>query len=174
MLKKKTQPILVRVLKAYQTFFLLETLLTAYTVKQTFLQINLLVACRYKARPNSATMDWCTKIEKRSASHIMSSFFYMIALFISPHNKHKGKGMWFDSDSSHLWAGALCDDPIKKQLCSRLMFGWNTYFKQERQAFPFSPTLKSVMQLLKLLVGNNTQAHNQGSQWFCGWVRERV
>ena len=57
MLKKKQQPILVRVLKAYQTFFLLETLLTAYIVKQTFLQINLLVPCRYKARPNSATMD---------------------------------------------------------------------------------------------------------------------
>ena len=98
----------------------------------------------------------------------------MIGLFVSPHKKHKGKGTWFDSVSSHLWRGALCDDTIKKQLCSGLMLGWNTYFKQEKQAFPFSRTLKSVVQLLKLPVGNNKQAHNQGSQWFCGWVKERV
>ena len=172
--KKKTTTNSGKSLVGLSNLFFTWNFVNCLHCKQTFLQINLLVACRYKACPNSATMDWCTKIEKRPASHIMSSFFYMIALFISPHNKHKGKGMWFDSDSSHLWAGALCDDPIKKQLCSRLMFGWHTYFKQEKQAFPFSPTLKSVMQLLKLPVGNNKQAHNQGSQWFCGWVRERV
>ena len=127
-------------------------------------------------KPVQIQRQWidASKIEKCPASHIMSSFFYMIGLFFSPHNKHKGKVTWFDSDSSHLWGGVLCDDTIKKQLCSRLMFGWNTYFKQEKQAFPFSPTLKSVVQLLKLTVGNNKQAHNQGSQWFCGWMKERV
>ena len=60
--RKKNQPILVRVLSAYQTFFAWNFV---NRLKQTFLQINPFVACRHRARTTSATIDWFVEIERR-------------------------------------------------------------------------------------------------------------
>ena len=55
--KKRKQHFPGKSLVGLSNLFSLETLLTAYIVKETFLQINHLVAWRHRARPNSATID---------------------------------------------------------------------------------------------------------------------
>ena len=53
---KKNQPILVRVLQAYQTFFFhLEFCLP---LKTNFSANNLFVACRHRGHQNSTMIDW--------------------------------------------------------------------------------------------------------------------
>ena len=114
-----------------------------------------------------------SKIEKRPVSHIMSNFFYIIGLFVSPHNKHKGKGMWFDSDSSHLWE-ERCVTTLLKNSCEQINVWLKHILQTKKGSLPFLPNPKKYRAAAQILVGNNKQAHNQGSKWFCGWVKERV
>ena len=70
---------------------------TFFHLKQTFLQINLFLAWKHRARLNSATIDWC--VENWEACSLPSALrltYCQISytwLACSLDHKHKGKGM---------------------------------------------------------------------------------
>ena len=90
---RKNQPILVRVLQAYQTFFFL-TWNFVNRLNQTFLQITFsLLADTGPIKFQRQLID-LSKTEKcvcsqRPAAHILSSFLYMIGLFIRPQTQRE-------------------------------------------------------------------------------------
>ena len=89
---KKNQPILVRVLQAYQTFFFTGNFVNR--LKQTFLQTTFsLLADTEPIKIQRRLID-LSKTEKcvrsqRPAAHVLSSFLYMIGLFVRPQTQRE-------------------------------------------------------------------------------------
>ena len=90
---KKNQLILVRVLQAYQTFFFF-TWNFVNRLKQTFLQTTFsLLADTEPIKIQRRLID-LSKTEKcvrsqRPAAHVLSSFLYMIGLFVRPQTQRE-------------------------------------------------------------------------------------
>ena len=89
---KKSQPKMVRVLWAYQTF-LFSPWNFVNRLKQTFLQINLLVVADTEPVQIQRRLI-CRQLRSvfvfsRPAAHVMSSFLYTIGLFVRPQKQRE-------------------------------------------------------------------------------------
>ena len=71
-----------------------------------------------------------------------------------------------------MWGGELRDDI--KNSCEQINVWLKHILQTKKGSLPFLPNPKKYRAAAQILVGNNKQAHNQGSKWFCGWVKERV
>ena len=91
---KENQPILVRVLQAYQTFSFFFTWNFVNHLKQTFLQTSFsLLAVIEPIKIQRRLID-LSKTEKRvcsqrPAAHVLSIFLYMIGLFVRPQTQRE-------------------------------------------------------------------------------------
>ena len=103
-------------------------------LKQTFLQIDLFVACSHRARPNSATID--SFVENWEACPLPSALWLTYRqvpytwLVCSLDHKHKGKGMWFESQQP--FVGRSVAWRHWKRLCSRLSVHMPWHKKKKR------------------------------------------
>ena len=95
---KKNQPILVRVLQAYQTFFFS----LVNRLKQNFLQTTFSLLTDTENSKIQRRLIYLSKTEKRvrsqrPAAHILSSFLYRIGLFVRPQTQRERNVVQFSA-----------------------------------------------------------------------------